>query len=308
MQTIDSENRLKQQYHPCIWMQAGVVDHKLCRENYNCPRCHYDRVMNNLAEENRALKQSGIIPLGKRGRIVSWKEKFLARSLSKRPCIHHMKGRIEFRMCNQEYRCGSCDFDQFFDDQYSVHAVVRPVDVLDVKGFKIPQGYYFHQGHTWMKIEESASVRVGIDDFALRLLGPLDRVEAPLVGRQTKQGRGDISIARGQNLAKILSPISGVVTSINSRLREKGGLTNRHPYSEGWVMMVKPDSLRTDMKNLMIHNETTDFMEAQVDRLCQEIEDVAGPMATDGGFFGDDIFGNMPQLDWRRLTKVFLRT
>jgi glycine cleavage system H lipoate-binding protein len=308
MKTIDPENRLKQQYQPCIWMQAGVVDQKLCREGYNCPRCHYDRVMNNIAEENMALKQSGIIPHGKRGRIVSWKEKLLARSLSKRPCIHHMKSRIEFRMCNQEYRCGSCDFDQFFDDQYSVHAVVRPVDVLDVKGFKIPQGYYFHQGHTWMKIEESASVRVGIDDFALRLLGPLDRVEAPLVGRQTKQGRGDISIARGQNHAKILSPISGVVTSINSRLREEGGLTNRHPYSEGWVMMVKPDSLRNDIRNLMIHNETSDFMEAQVDRLCQEIEDVAGPMATDGGFFGDDILGNMPQLDWRRLTKVFLKT
>ncbi|SPD75726.1 conserved hypothetical protein [uncultured Desulfobacterium sp.] len=308
MQTTGSENRLKRQYQPCIWMQAGVVDHKLCHEDYNCPRCRYDRVMNNLAEENISLKRSGIIPFGKRGRIVSWKERLLARPLSKRPCIHHMKGRIEFRLCHMEYRCGSCDFDQFFDDQYSVHAVVRPVDVLDVKGFKIPQGYYFHQGHTWMKIEESSSVRIGIDDFALRLLGPLDKIEAPLVGREIRQGRGDISIARGKNTARMLSPVSGIVTSINSTLREDGCLANRNPYSEGWVMMVRPDSLRMDMKNLMIHNESSAFMDKQVDLLCREIEEVAGPMTTDGGFFGDDIFGNMPQLEWGRLAKVFLRT
>ena len=289
-------------------MQADVVSRKFCKQDYNCPECHYDRVMLGIALENKELKLEGIIPKGKRGRIISWQDKLRARALSKRPCIHHMKGRIEFRLCHNEYRCGNCDFGQFFDDQYSVHAVVRPVDELDIKGFKIPQGYYFHHGHTWVKIEEGSSVRVGIDDFALRLLGPFDRIEAPLMGREVKQGRADISLTRGENLAKVLSPISGVVTSINPNLREEGHLANQNPYSEGWVMIVQPTMLRRDLKNLMIHNETGDFMEKQVDRLYQEIEEVAGPLATDGGLLGDDIYGNMPQFDWKRLTKIFLKT
>ncbi len=301
------ESRPTHQYPECVWMQAEVVSRKFCKEDYNCPHCHYDRVMQSIAEENRELKRSGIIPGGKRGRIVSWKEKLLAMPLPKRPCIHHMKGCIEFRMCHNEYRCGSCDFDQFFDDQYSVHAVVRPVDVLEVKGFKIPQGYYFHHGHTWVKIEEGSSVRVGIDDFALRMLGPLDRIESPLIGREVKRDRADISLYRGKNHAKVLSPISGVVTSINSKLREEGSFANKAPYSEGWVMRVQPAMLRQDLKNLMIHNETGYFMEKQVDRLYQEIEEVAGPMATDGGHLGDDIYGSMPQLNWKKLTKIFLK-
>jgi len=73
-------------------------------------------------------------------------------------------------------------------------------------------------------------------------------------------------------------------------------------------MIVKPDNLRRDLKNLMIHNETGDFMGAQVDLLYQEIEEAAGPLATDGGLLGDDIYGNMPQFDWKRLTKIFLKT
>jgi len=308
MESIRKESRSAQQNLHCLWMQADVVSRKFCKQDYNCPECHYDRVMQGIAVENKELKLEGIIPKGKRGRIIPWQDKLRVRALSKRPCIHHMKGRIEFRLCHNEYRCGNCDFGQFFDDQYSVHAVVRPVDELDIKGFKIPQGYYFHHGHTWVKIEEGSSVRVGIDDFALRLLGPFDRIEAPLMGREVKQDRADISLTRGENLAKVLSPISGVVTSINPNLREEGHLANQNPYSEGWVMIVQPTMLRRDLKNLMIHNETGDFMGKQVDRLYQEIEEVAGPLATDGGLLGDDIYGNMPQFDWKRLTKIFLKT
>jgi glycine cleavage system H lipoate-binding protein len=61
--------------------------------------------------------------------------------------------------------------------------------VLDIKGFRIPQGYYLHSGHTWIKVEESSTVRVGIDEFAQRLLGPFDRIEAPLLGKEVKQGK-----------------------------------------------------------------------------------------------------------------------
>jgi thioester reductase-like protein len=38
------------------------------------------------------------------------------------------------------------------------------------------------------------------------------------------------------------------------------------------------------------------------------IEAVAGPLAADGGNFGPDIFGNLPELRWGDLTKTFLRT
>jgi len=231
-----------------------------------------------------------------------------ARPSSKRPCLHHMKGRIEFKACNNEYRCANCDFDQYLQDQYSVHAVVNPVDVLEIEGFRMPQGYYFHPGHTWIKVEKGSTVRIGMDDFALRLLGPLDSIKAPLMGKEVKQDRGDVELFRGGHHAKVLSPVSGVVTAINPKLRDEGSLANRAPYSEGWVMSVYSESLREDLKNLMINMETRDFMESEVARLHGVIEEVAGPLAADGGFLGDDIYGSMPQLGWERLTRVFLNT
>jgi glycine cleavage system H lipoate-binding protein len=219
-----------------------------------------------------------------------------------------MKGRIEFRACNHDYRCGNCEFDQFFNDEYSVHAVIRPVEMSKVKGLRIPQGYYFHEGHTWLRMEEGSTVRVGIDEFALRLLGPLERIEAPLMGKAVAQGRGEIRADRGGRTAMIASPVSGVVTAVNPKLREQGQVAHDDPYSDGWVMSVHAGTLRQDLKHLMIHSETEAFMAAEVERLFQTIEEAGGPLSIDGGQLGTDIYGSMPQLGWDKLVRRFLRT
>ncbi len=298
-----SENRA-----PCIWMQAGVARQKFCNIDYQCEACRFDRALRRTARENSRLRQLGEIPQGKSGRIVYWKDRLRELAAWKQPCLHHMKGRIDFRACTHDYQCGNCEFDQYFSDQYTVHAVVRPVDVLDIKGFKIPHGYYLHRGHTWVKIEEGSTVRVGLDDFALRLLGPLDRVDAPLLGKEVKQDRDDILLSRSSNTARVQSPISGVVTDINPELRERGSLANQDPYTQGWVMRLHSQNLRQDIKNLMIGEQASQYLDGEIDRLYEVIEEEAGPLAADGGYLGDDIYGNLPQTSWQKLTRLFLHT
>jgi glycine cleavage system H lipoate-binding protein len=301
-------NQIFGAHKSCIWMQAGVVKKKYCQIDYDCTACRFDRVMRRTASENQRNFEEGRAPLGRRAKIVFWKERLNELPVWKRPCLHHMKGRIDFRTCTQEYQCGNCEFDQYFSDQYSVHAVVRPINVLNIKGFKLPHGYYLHHGHTWVKIEEGSTVRVGLDDFALRLLGPLDRIEAPLMGKAVEQDRGDISLCRGDNRAEVLSPVSGVVTDINPKLREAGNLANQEPYANGWIMLLHSSSIRKDLKNLLIGKQASEFLDQEIEHLYQVIEEEAGPLAADGGYFGDDIFGNMPQLGWHKLTQRFLHT
>jgi glycine cleavage system H lipoate-binding protein len=308
MDAFRLENRQKSNTDPCIWMQAGVVHRRICQSDYQCTSCRFDRALRRACEKNNRLKEHGKILKGKQGKIVFWKEKLKERPQWQRPCLHHMKGRIEFKACNREYRCENCEFDQYFNDQYTVHAVVRPVDFLDIDGFKIPQGFYLHRGHAWIKVEEGSEVRMGVDDFALRLLGPLDQIEAPFVGKTLKQDRADIMMRRGRHKAKILSPISGVVTAINPKLRERGDLSNQDPYSDGWVLRAHSRNLRQDLKNLMIGRETEDFFAKEVDRLYSVIEEEAGPLAADGGQLGHDIYGSIPQVGWERLVDRFLHT
>jgi len=50
------------------------------------------------------------------------------------------------------------------------------------------------------------------------------------------------------------------------------------------------------------------WMNGEVGKLEGMIEEVAGPLAADGGFLSEDIYGNLPDLGWDNLTKSFLRT
>ena len=308
METTSARQSQKAHHAPCIWMQAGVVRKKLCNLKYECTACRYDRMLQRTADANQRMKAQGETLTGKRAAIVSWRDKLKERPQWKRPCLHHMKQRIDFRACTNEYSCSDCDFDQYFNDQFTVFATVNPVDLVDVDGFKIPQGYYLHRGHSWIKIEEENAVRVGLDEFTLRLLGPFDSIEAPLIGKTLQQGRPDITLRRGDKTARLLSPVSGVVTAANIGLRQDGRVESTDAYAEGWVVRAHSEDLRRDMQKLMIGEESTSFLRSEVEELTAVIEETAGPLATDGGQLGDDLYGKLPQLGWNRLAKRFLRT
>jgi glycine cleavage system H lipoate-binding protein len=219
-----------------------------------------------------------------------------------------MKGRIDFRSCTHAYRCKDCDFEQYFQDQFSVYADIRPVHLLEVEGIQVPQGYYLHPGHTWVKLEEGSVVRVGLDDFARRVLGPPDRIETPLIGQKVFQGSPAIQVHRRSRKTQLVAPLSGVVTDVNPALRSTGAAAHTSPYGLGWLFRLHADSLREDLKELVIGSDTADFYAGEVTRLWMEIENGVGPLAADGGFIGDDISGNLPDMDWRRVMGLFFRT
>jgi glycine cleavage system H lipoate-binding protein len=293
---------------PCIWMQADVISKKSCKLDYKCQSCHFDMVLQRIANQNEASLKKGLTLKGNRGKIVAWQEKLNTLPPGRRPCVHHMKQRIEFRACTHEYQCSDCEFDQYFQDEFMVHAVVKPVSTLDIQGFKIPQGYYLHHGHAWVKIEEDGEVRVGLDDFALRLLGPPDAIVSPLVGKAITRNKAQITLNRGENTARVLSPVNGVVTAVNPQVRKEGKQAAQNPYAGGWVLRVHVPDLRSDLKELMIGNETETFLKDEIEEVHKVVEDVAGPLAADGGFLGNDIYGSMPELGWENLAKKFLRS
>jgi glycine cleavage system H lipoate-binding protein len=288
-------------------MQAGAVRKKSCRQAYQCHECLFDRALRKAVKDNYRCRDQGKPLIGKRGQLVFWKDKLRARPPWKQPCFHHMKGRIDFRTCTNAYNCGDCEFDQYFQDQFAVHAVMRPVDMLTVKGVDIPQGYYLHPGHVWLKLEADGGVRVGLDDFARRVLGPPEKIETPLMGKPVAQHAPAIRVLRRGKEAAFAAPVSGVVTEINTELRETGKDAHEDPYASGWVMRLHSDTLRRDLQELMIGNESRDYLRKEVDRLFDVVEETAGPLAADGGYIGDDIYGNLPEIGWEKLNRLFFK-
>jgi glycine cleavage system H lipoate-binding protein/uncharacterized CHY-type Zn-finger protein len=279
--------------NPCLWMQAGAVRFKTCNNYYDCNSCKYDTGMRAKVD---------------RGKQVSWQDMMRRKSQLERECRHSLTRRVAHRACAYDYQCQSCDFDQYFEDVLSARTSSGACEVHHVKGFDVPMEYHFHDGHTWARIESGGYIRIGLDDFALKLLGKADAFDLPLMGKELDQGAVGWGLKRKDNLADVLSPVGGVITEVNPRVRENPDIANRDPYADGWLFMVHNPDIRGAVKPLKANAESIEWINTEVGVLEGMIEKVAGPMATDGGLLASDIYGNLPDLGWNNLTRTFLGT
>ena len=279
--------------NPCLWMQAGVVKFKNCDNYYDCTTCKYDNAMGQKAAK---------------GKQLTWQAAMRLRPDLDRVCRHSLTQRIDTRICAYDYECGKCDFDQYFEDVWTTKNQSLPFEIQQVKGFDVPMGYYFHNGHAWARIESGGNIRIGLDDFSLKLLGKADAFDLPLMGKELDQGKAGWGLKRKDNTADVLSPIDGVILEVNSKVRENPELANHEPYSEGWLFMVRTPDVKATMNKLMTDQSSLAWINDEVSHLENMIEEVAGPLAADGGHLAEDIYGNLPDLGWDKLTKKFLKT
>jgi hypothetical protein len=174
----------------CVWMEAGVVSYKLCDNNYDCSTCQYDHAMQvkvSQQKEAAAAQISSEAPAEKLKFSETWVDKMMKLPASQRKCRYMITGEIARKICPNAYECGNCSFDQMMQER--LQAEVLPLRAQhETGGFRLADDFYYHEGHAWAKPEYGGRVRVGLDDFAQRLVGRLSKLDVPNVGHHIHQG------------------------------------------------------------------------------------------------------------------------
>jgi len=192
-----------------------------------------------------------------------------------------------------------------------VAEVAREIDLVPrlrpavVAGFELPDNLRYHPGHTWALSESPQLVRVGLDDFAARLLGRVDRINLPQRGQWVRQGQKLLTIYRDNGKAEIVSPIEGIVTDTNQAVMQDPELARHDPYGEGWLLMVQSPDARTNFRNLLGGAVARRWMEEAAMRLQSRMPAMAGAVAQDGGVAIDDLTTQLPDEAWNELTREF---
>ena len=107
----------------------------------------------------------------------------------------------------------------------------------------------------------------------------------------------------------MLSPITGTIVAVNHKVKRKPQLSNQRPYTEGWLVVVEPKRLKGNLKNLLFAKKEVDgWVEHEVQRMHDLVMAEHGPLAATGGAPVDDIYGNAPEVGWKKLVNEFLLT
>ncbi len=174
-------------------------------------------------------------------------------------------------------------------------------------GFEIPKDFCFHPGHTWVRDEGRQNGRIGMDALATKILGKIDRIEVAGLNRWVRQGQKLMTITREGQTIDLLSPVEGVITSVNHEVVKDPSLVLSDPYNKGWVCVVKSPEMTTNLKNLVRGPLIGPWLHNSVQRM-NNLRMTANPaMAQDGGIpTGDMLSGLDPEAQRRLIQEVFL--
>jgi glycine cleavage system H protein len=131
---------------------------------------------------------------------------------------------------------------------------------------RIPDGIFFAPSHTWLNLFPSGKVRLGVDDFISRLLEKPGVSLLRAAGDKVSKGEPILSLKSDGHSLTVRAPIDCEILSVNDALAKNPGLLEEGLFSDGWAYMIRP-ARNTDMKNLLLGNETRQWIRTEYQRL-----------------------------------------
>jgi ActR/RegA family two-component response regulator/glycine cleavage system H lipoate-binding protein len=123
----------------------------------------------------------------------------------------------------------------------------------EVKEARIPPGYHYMLGHTWLKVEERNQATVGVVPDFLKTVGVITQLDLPKENDALTQGDVCGKITDADNFVhRIWSPTSGRVTEVNTQLAADPSLLRRDPFREGYLFRVETSNLEEDVEGLLL--------------------------------------------------------
>jgi glycine cleavage system H lipoate-binding protein len=174
-----------------------------------------------------------------------------------------------------------------------------------VGGFQVPDNLRYHPGHTWALSESPSLVRVGMDDFASKLIGKVERIALPQRGQWIRQGQKLATIFRDGAAVDMVSPIEGSIADVNDTVAHDPMLARKDPYGEGWLVTVHSPDAKTNFRNLLGGALARWWTEESAGRLQRKMPQMLGELAQDGGVAMDDLTSQIPDQEWSAVAKEF---
>jgi glycine cleavage system H lipoate-binding protein len=167
----------------------------------------------------------------------------------------------------------------------------------------------FHPGHAWARAEADGMVTVGMDDFAVKLLGAVDSISLPKEGSKVKQGSFGWLMKAESRVIHMLSPVEGEVVAINREVIDSPAIAFDEPYGKGWLFKVSNTNLTPNLKNMVPSSLIGEWFENIRETLaCRQPGAAFSWLCPNGG---EPVLGLARAIDpqgWDDLAREFLLT
>jgi glycine cleavage system H protein len=90
----------------------------------------------------------------------------------------------------------------------------------------------------------------------LRTIGEISDIEYPKINETRYQGEACLRVIdHEKQIHRLWAPVTGKIITINDLIMGNSDLLNSDPYGRGWVLVMTPTRLDSDLKNLVPSDE-----------------------------------------------------
>ncbi len=109
----------------------------------------------------------------------------------------------------------------------------------DIGGLIFPVDLQYTESHEWIRTE-GESVKVGLSDYAQDQLGDVVFIELPEIGESISRGAEFGTVESVKAVSDLYMPVGGEIVAVNSTLEASPELVNKSPYTDGWMIEIRP--------------------------------------------------------------------
>ena len=110
----------------------------------------------------------------------------------------------------------------------------------EINELNFPDDIRYAESHEWAR-PQGDTVKVGISDYAQDQLGDIVFVEMPEAGETFEKGAEFGTVESVKAVSELYMPVGGEVVAVNTALDDSPEMVNNTPYTDGWMIEVKPD-------------------------------------------------------------------
>jgi hypothetical protein len=214
-----------------------------------------------------------------RAAAICWRDNFSELPESARRCRHQLAGRVESRICDNAFDCRTCPI--------YVNFASLPAHTPDKNvGVCYSDNMLYHRGHTWVRHDWDGTYAVGLDEFALHLIGRPDSVRLPAPFEELESDGIAWTMTKNGYQIRVRAPLSGTVVAT-------GGP------EKGWYVKILPHG-EPNLRHLLSGPEMTGWLASEVDRLHIQLSSTkdGSPCLADGGMLMPDLMDAEPKANW----------
>jgi glycine cleavage system H lipoate-binding protein len=130
-----------------------------------------------------------------------------------------------------------------------------------------PAGLFYDKSHTWVFMEKNGTVKIGLDDFLIKVTGPLTKIDMKKPGEIVQKGAPALSIIQDGKKLVINAPVTGKIVSNNEEIADNTFSLNSSPYYNGWIYTIEPTNWLKDNRFLLMSEKYKEWLHNEFIRL-----------------------------------------